>query len=546
MSSPTSTRRLNPSDLPRRPRALALATLALATLVPGLSSGCGSNVVIEVDPDAGMMSPDAATTLNRTLVLETEPSLTLTSGTSSTLSLVLVDRFRVPVADTLVSFALEGRAHDSSLAAVEAQTNVQGRVSVDLLAGAEAASFRVRASAPEASPVFIEVTVSSQGLGDLAVSLGYEGERTLHTREIAVFTSATCSPEIIASRGDRTVVAGPDGGPTTIRGLPAEAPLAVVGRGIGSAGDVLATGCTDVDGIAANQSTAVGIDLADVAFEFPGLFGAALEISLGDALVASVEIPEPANEAEALFEDILATLEADGDTAAANALDRDRATHLVALAGALSETGPAAVVPAVIEAARDSQIELTGLLSLPTEDEDGEPTFQLRAVETRLSDGSRAPLETGMMSRPWEVAVEGNTLIVLAGSEIALGRSALLRGLVQAWRSFADSTPDGESLAAQLSGCATLELALEAETCDAECVQAACARVAEARLLELEDALSYDERATRLAVTGTLDGEDSDGNARIDELEGELEGTWAEGSAVLISFEAARSVPTAR
>ena len=517
--------------------ALAL-TLASSTLV-----GCDGGVDIEVTPDGG--TSDAAVTLRRTLQVDGDASVAVLSGSEAELAFVLVDRFGVPVEGETVDFVFDGRAHDSSLAELSLVTDAQGRVRAQLLAGTEAASFRVRASADEASPVYVDVVVSALGLGDLQVTLGYAGERELSTREVAVFTGASCGPALLGATGDRTVVIDPEIGSGTFLGLPAGASLAIVGRGLGLAGGVLARGCVDVAGIAADETTQQAVVLEDVDPGLAGLFGVELALAAETALAAAVDEHRDAeDEAEAFFAEVVAALDDAGNGGAADALEHDRARHLASIVAELElrEAGATATKELPADGMSGVSLELSGLLSIPSaSDEAYAPSFQLRGV-TAVVEGERVELETLMATREWNLAGEG-AAVVVSDSTVALHRGAVARAIIESWES---DDPDGESLPAELSGCATLETSLSA-ACDASCVAAACLRVAQERYEELLGALADEVGTEELSLSGTLYGEDTDANAWVDGLSGELTGRWSdEGAELGVEFSAQRTVAVSR
>ncbi len=248
--------------------------LALALCV----SACGQ--VIDVpELDAG---PDAPPTSPNSLEVEGDANLTLVFGEEVELMVRYLDDDRAPIADALVGFAFDGRAHDSSLSVLQSLSNDVGLATTRLRAGTSAGAFRVRVSAPGADAVFLDVAVSDRGFGELIAEPVYEGERPVVTIGAAVFAELTCdAPMTRRERGDRYRAPGPDDTSVTIVGLPAGVPFAVVGRGESGDGTLLAWVCRDGVEVPAEGSVSVPLVLEDLPQRAMGSYDVRLGFEVG-------------------------------------------------------------------------------------------------------------------------------------------------------------------------------------------------------------------------------------------------------------------------
>ncbi|MBI2892303.1 MAG: hypothetical protein HYY06_02035 [Deltaproteobacteria bacterium] len=194
-----------------------------------------------------------------------------------------------------VAFALDGSAGDSSLTATSALTDPDGVAATALRAGTQAATFRVRASAPDAANAYVEVSVSDAGFGSISATVLYEGERQLWSVELFLYTLAPdgdCGsldprdPPV----ADRNVAAQreADGRWTgVLAGLAVGPTYAVLARGHAAASGIVASGClpgivvtAGPDGPPAQASIA----LADLPYGTGGAFVLESRFDLGAAL----------------------------------------------------------------------------------------------------------------------------------------------------------------------------------------------------------------------------------------------------------------------
>src|SRR5688500_14125131 len=218
-------------------RLLVFSILCFAT------SGCSpTEYFVDAGPD------DAAAAPSGRLVIESEPSVTLAFGEEAAL-VVRYTEDDEPVAGATIQFALEGRAHDSTIAGdLEIATDAEGRVSTAVLAGSTAAVFRVRISAERAAPAYVNVSVGNMGFGALTVGAVYSGGREAAARRvISVYSEMDCvAPEDLPPFPDRTItIEDPMVDETRFVALPAGLRYAIVGRVEGASGATLATACAD-------------------------------------------------------------------------------------------------------------------------------------------------------------------------------------------------------------------------------------------------------------------------------------------------------------
>jgi len=275
-------------------RSLTLQNLLLVLVLGSGAFACVDSS--DPGPDGGP-ALDAGADDGRTLVLVSEPSLQLEFGQTADLELEYRLADGSPATDP-VSFAIEGRAGDSSLSEVSVLPSPEGRVSTTLRGGTVgAASFRVRASAPEAANAYIEVSIGDAGFGSLSVVALYEGAREVWGCELRLYADRACgeldprAPPI----ADRSVhVGGPmdDGRWGGIFGSLAVGPTyTVLAMGLGNGDGVVASGCVPGVTIAADPAppAEIVVDLEDQPYGAAGRYTLDSQLDLTSAMSGRVD-----------------------------------------------------------------------------------------------------------------------------------------------------------------------------------------------------------------------------------------------------------------
>jgi hypothetical protein len=259
-------------------------------LLATLAAGCvDDDIDPPVDRDGGL-EPDPP----RILELETAPSLALGFQESVEFEVRYTELDGTAIADATVTFALEGSAHDSTLDDLEATTMADGRARGTLTSGSTAAVFRIRATASRASPVFIDVSVSDVGFGDLRVIVhdGVEG-RDVDRFVAQLYPELSCDDaELDDALPAREVVVRSDL-EALLPSLPADFTYAVVVRAEGAAGGLLGWGCADT-GVEADAETEVDVDVMAVPLTVEGMYEATLELETPDSAATAADAVEAA------------------------------------------------------------------------------------------------------------------------------------------------------------------------------------------------------------------------------------------------------------
>lgn len=524
-----------------------------AALLACIACGDPNYVYDAAGPDAG---PPRET---HRLEIIGPAMLSLTSGEHSIIEVRLTDQALRPLAGDEVRFALEGRANDSTLETLEQTTGLDGSARVTLVAGMLPSVYRVRVTADDASPVFVDVSVSDEGFGRLSVTPVYEGEREFVEFGVTIFSGTTCEdPATLEESGDRYQAIGPDGPPVSFGGLPAGTPLTVVARGRGAMGTLLAWGCIDDVRLRDMEVTELDVALRDRA-QLPG--GSYRTSTVLDGSVSGAAIADEiramrdrltASEAEAILDAAHASLLAEGEDAAAAMLVGERAAGLDdAVAAQLGMgVGVASVLTDLADRVEDelAMLEFVGTLRVAST----EPRISF-AID-RVAAGAATPepfdaTRTGLMAPATLVATvaEDGSTLEIERLEVRLRSSALVRA-VASRAAGGDGATDRTTWFLASVGCESLS-AVPDSACDDVCLQDACAAASEAAFASFDEGLTeLDERRSTIVLSGSVDFLETDGDLTVDVLDGALSGEWIgmtpeEPEAIDAAFSGARIVP---
>jgi len=125
--------------------------------------------------------------------LEVTAPLELLTGQAAELVVRHRDADGALVQGVPVDFALMGAAPGASLWPSRVQTDADGLARTQLRAGASAMTLHVRASAPDTTPLYLEIVVREAVPTALSVDVRYEGEREVAAYTITVVEEASCT-----------------------------------------------------------------------------------------------------------------------------------------------------------------------------------------------------------------------------------------------------------------------------------------------------------------------------------------------------------------
>ena len=278
-------------------RCLTPKNLLLVVVLGTGAAACSDPQSTEQDGGPDLSADAGQDEDSRTLRISSAPSLQLGFEQTADLELayLLADGTAAP---DPVSFAIEGRAGDSSLSEVTVVPDLDGRVVTTLRAGTVgAASFRVRASAPGAANAYVEVSIGDAGFGNLSVVAEYRGNREVWGCELRLYTDRACgeldprAPPI----ADRSVHVGgemQDGRWPGLFGSLAVGPsYTVLAMGLGNGDGVVASGC--VPGVTVGADPAppveVVVGLEDQPYGAAGRYTLDSQLDLTEAMSGRVD-----------------------------------------------------------------------------------------------------------------------------------------------------------------------------------------------------------------------------------------------------------------
>jgi hypothetical protein len=508
-----------------------LAALALAASV----MGCDQSLLVVDVPSRDAGPPPLV------LAFVTPGPVGQPFGTSTPLEARLTDETGAPVASEEISFALDGSPAASTLDALAASTDANGIARVVLRAGDRPATYRVRASHPLASAVWLDVTVAAS-FGRLAVHPIWAGP-PLDALTVGLFSGTDCAGarEMPDDGRTRVVPAEP---PTDARfdALATDRSYTVHVRG-GVAGRFLVDGCVMGVGVLADTETTVEVPLASLPLTLTGAYEAQLTLGMRSAVevplstwasAATAAAGTPADDALRLVSALETALA--GDAAGLAALTRLGPSGLTAALEA-DASAPSVVVP--VELDRTIQalylLRIEGDLSVAAGDV---PTLSGRRVVADAA--SSAPLAlAGLSVEPIVLAATYGpdaAAVIVDRLAFPMPLGALLSATLEA-RARSRSLPDRGALLGD-AVCATLDRFVDSDAalgaaCDATCRATACGAAREATWqVALAGQDDLDLLLGQVELSGTLGVRDEDRDLAVDAISGPLEGTYGpEGSA---------------
>jgi hypothetical protein len=552
-----------------------MGLLAVGLGIAGCPSGEGG------DPRSDVLTgdpPEIATPAplpkpgTRQLAVISESRVRLEFEATSVIEARLTDLNDEPIAGAPVGFALIGRPQDASLATISAYSDEDGVARTTIVAGAKAAAFNVRVSAPGAYEQLVDVAISNAGFGTIAVRAVYDGPRKFSERAVIAQGSdatadATCEDLAGVGVGDAMLRLTAGQVEVQFLALPAGIEYAVLGYARGEDGTVVAQGCVDDVLVRADMTTQVSIEFRDEPISVGGdlvlhadlitdeAARTLLTTARSAALAAVVNdvngLPDrEAAEARFLLDSLDGVLRSE-DYAQRPAM-RVLAEDLAEARLANGATGPdarlqaqlveSAVGPLAAIAELDAhaltllgRMGLDAALSVDARDEGLE--LQLRTTRLSATGVEKGeppvvldlPVDDEPLAASAVLAVDADEL-TLEPSElnVAFGALALqvLRRVVST-----EVLGHGAELRATL-GCDSLREWLTAEpgasACDDGCLQATCERAVARLLGSAETALlGLDEVRPTITLSGPFELGDDDGDLRAERMSSDaLVGSW--------------------
>lgn len=522
-------------------------------LLCSATSACQSSIVVDAGPQ-----PDAGGPTGR-LTLESEPSVTLAFGEQAEVA-VRYTEGDAPVSGVEVRFALEGRAHDSTLLErdLAVLTNADGRARISLLAGSVAAAFRVRASSDRAAPIYVDVSIGNMGFGGLTIGAVYSGRREGAVRRVVeLYSEMDCAtlaelppfPDRTMTLEDAMV------GEVSFVALPAGISYAILGRVEGADGATLATACADGIVIVAEQETRVDLAFEDAPLVIEGGYDVELAIAPSTtstwaadlAAAAGLARVELAGSGASLYLDALdQELRDRGEVAAADALLLERTVAVGSLTTQLDAAGvgPSVAVVALAGRVNDrlTRIAIGGPLAIDTELAVSWMPASIAAGAIGDPDSPPLILDpasiVAQLAPSIELAWQPETDVLDVPSlTLTLPLGTLILATLEA-EAAATGASDPSALLVDGAGCDVLaswiaEDPTLAPVCDASCAEASCTR-ALGTVMDAIDAalLSADAARSAISLTGTVTARDINGDLTVDLLTGTgLTGEWSDALA---------------
>ncbi len=540
---------------------------ALSALL--LASGCAGDATGS-DPDAGGPPTDSGVEPAYTLELLSDPSLPLAFGEEGFFAVRYLDDRGSPITGATVGLALVGRAHDSSLDALEATTDAEGIATGNVLAGRVAAAFRVRLTAERAVPVHVDVAVSDVGFGGLRVMVSYDGERSIAERAVDVYAGASCTEDrTFHDPGDRTKVLPEGEIEARFVALPAGISYAVVARGRGPSGEMLAWGCTDGVAVEVDAEADALVSMRDLDLVVDGTYSVEVQLSADAPLgtmaaevgtAGATAIADAGGDGAFVLDALESMLRDSGSVTAADdlAAQRDELDPSLALRFETEGVGPSVAVDslAALVEARAEVVALTGTLAVA----DAVPAWTMSAVSTIAGDPDAARLAVDLGALGVEPTADlGATWLLeedamqLDELRVGLPLGSVGLGVLAALAD--ERRVDGTAgLMLASAGCGVFqawaaEQPVIAGACDDACVLMACKDALERAAAPVEAALmSLDAERSVVTVAGRVELTDTEGDRRVDSLLGEsLGGLWSPpdgtgGDAIEASLSGARMI----
>lgn len=514
-----------------------MTSVACVLLALGLGvAGCSSREP-SPPPDGG--AGDSVTPARRTLRPLGPANIALAPRAETTLRVRLLDESEAGVPDEVVSFALVGETRGSTVRALDASTDANGTAAVVLVAGPVPTAFRVRVSAPGASPFAFDVAVGTE-LGELEVGVGRPSHlasaRPITELALRVFADARCAELPAAPAHERRVSL--DVLVARFSALPTTSSWTVDVRGLAASGQTLARGCVEGVRLRASEVTRIHVEIAALPLVASGVYAAELTLLAGwlGAEVRRKLVEElPSDRGAALLLDgVQREFEARGYLIDATSLLASRAAGLdLRVEDELTRRGL-------------SVYEIVAALADEVEADFDALEFEMRLRIGGSSEAPRARIGASTIHGPFgfdAAAVEvdeSRDVLRLRSASLRVGPAWLFAAGLHARANarhadgLAGSLRDGDACSVVVSQLVRERILV---SCDADCVRAGCARAAgdlETRLAEAGARIDGPEAKVRFDVATRL--LDFDADLRADGAEAvSVRAEWETASALITS-----------
>lgn len=441
-----------------------------------------------------------------------------------------------PIVGIQVDFVLMTGAPGASLWPSRAYTDAQGEARTQLRSGSTATSLRVRASALDAAPFFVDVVVRQAAVAAISAGVSYDGKRPVQDFALAALEGKRCPEAVALGASDVIQTVATRDAVTGFR-LEAGSSAALVAWALDVTGAPVARGCVEVAVPEGDENArmSVVVPLADLPLALSDSLALPLALDVS-ASVARIDeavrtavgaqlAASAAASASAEADYYLAALArevATTESAASSALAAARASVASTITTALSKarTGPRAFAALLGELLTKRGAKLAIEASYR-----GATSVVLDELTAVSSDGtlasalSAAPV-FALRSARFE---EARAALELDGLELKLGLGEYGRVLVAAL-----GKGDASDRLRAAAGCVDALAPALSGTCTPQAITRACERALTDLTSAIDGALAtLDASAPTIALAGSLSVHDRSDDGVADDLgAGTLQGTW--------------------
>jgi len=504
-----------------------------------LAMGCGGTV--DLTPHDAGPTLDGAPPEARTLELVGPPSLELLFDEAAELSVRERDTAGLPVPDADIAFALEGNANDSTLGTLGATTNMDGLARGRVLAGHTATTFQVRITATGAAPLYVQVSVSGHGFGQVDASIDYAGRRPVDHLEAMLFAGAGCATALMGSLApDRRSALGAGVSQVLFTGLPALVRYSLAVEGKGPTDVTLARGCLEDVLVSEGATANVSVTVQDLSLDPSGEYDATLSLTtdtlattLSDALRtgAQTQIEDAGGDVSVLLDALNRHFLAAGDVTSVALLAAERSTTSLEAdldARLIADgSGPSVAFASLADAVdrKLARVEVSGVFTLGP---DGGSSFTATQVSAGEVGSPLVLLDLASLGVHVRTTLSSALLADADGARIDAFDLQLPGGVLSEARVHAMALAAGVDSAAPWlaahAGCDSFAAFLAADpalhvSCDASCADDVCTDAMESVWIGMSSTLDQlDIERSGVELSGRLDFIEDTGDLRVDHV----------------------------
>ncbi|HEY3357629.1 MAG TPA: hypothetical protein VGQ83_30535 [Polyangia bacterium] len=250
---------------------MLVSAFALA-LVAG---GCGGDAAnVPPGSDGGHQQQDSAPLdCVPALFVVSQQAVTIQTGTSADLT-VRYTCDGVIKENVSIAFAIQGTAGGSQLSAMSSPTNGAGEATITVTGGTTAGHFQVQASAPSASPISFDVTVTTDPVGAILVKMTYGGTKTFNEFKAYLYQNKTCGDLDAFALATALQVSAPQAvvsAEPKFQGVNVGANYAVAVTAKNGA-NLLGFGCVNSLAVTSGQTTNANVTISDLPVTYNGTY----------------------------------------------------------------------------------------------------------------------------------------------------------------------------------------------------------------------------------------------------------------------------------